>query len=111
MLFVGFLAIAVMLWPIAWSLLSIYLLWSRQWKRLGWLILLIPVWLIAPVVCLDAIGPSLPFPDAPDQRASGFGSLLVSTVAAVVVWWLLLLALRGAVNTSRKAAEVSHNGS
>ena len=110
-LLVGFLAIAVVLWPIGWVLLSVYFLWSRQWKRFGRLVLLIPVWLVAPVVCLAAIGPFLPSPDAPEPTGgSGVISVLLSTVDVGVAWWLLLRVLREAANVSRKVGEVHQNG-
>lgn len=91
-----FIAVLVAMWPVAWLLASVYLVFSGQWLRIAKLCVLIPLWAIAPLMGLIEIAPFIPAPDTPepDGTAMSLLRLLVATVTSTAAWYLLVAWLR-----------------
>jgi hypothetical protein len=93
----GFVAALVVVWPAAWLLASVYLVFSGQWLRIAKVCLLIPLWAIAPLMALIELGPYIPAPDAPEPDGSAMSllRLIVAAVTSFCAWWLLVAWIRG----------------
>lgn len=89
---VGFVALLVVAWPIAWLLAGLHSAFTGQWLRIGKLCLLIPLWAVAPILALVELGPFIAAPDAPEPagNAARVVRLLVATAAGASAWRLLV---------------------
>ena len=89
-------AASVALWPVACLFAVVHHLFTKQWRRVGALALLIPLWAISPLVILVGLGPYIPAPDAqePSSGAHSALSLGIGAFCAVGAWWLLLRTFR-----------------
>jgi hypothetical protein len=91
-------AVFVGLWPVACLLALIHHSFTRQWRRVGRVALLLPLWTIAASVGLTQMAPFLAAPGAapastsPFAAAAGIGFALCCAAAA---WWLLLRSFGG----------------
>lgn len=89
---VGFVALLVIAWPIAWLLAGLHAAFTGQWPRIGKLFLLLPLWAVAPMLALVELGPFIAAPDAPEpsEDAMHLVRLLVASTAGASAWWLLV---------------------
>jgi len=92
-------------WPLAWLLVLIRHSLSRQWRRVGRVAWLLPIWTVAASVGAIQLGPLLAARDAaqPSPRVwVAATSLLVAMCIATVAWMLLVRSFgsRSSRNTS-----------
>jgi hypothetical protein len=89
---VGFVAVLVVAWPIAWLLAGLHSAFTGQWLRIAKLCLLIPLWAVAPMLALVELGPFIAAPDAPEpvEGAIRLVRLFIATAASASAWWLLV---------------------
>jgi hypothetical protein len=89
-------AVVLALWPIAFLAALVHHTFSRQWQRAGRLSLLLPLWILAVLICVAQSSPVLPESDELPQASSlvaGIGVVLAACCAATA-WWLLIRSFR-----------------
>ena len=86
-------AVFLGLWPIAFLLAVIRHSIAKQWRRVGQIALLLPLWTIAASVGLIQIAPFLAAPDAQPRTVSPFVAVAgigFAACCAAAAWWLLV---------------------
>lgn len=90
--FVILFALFLALWPVACLIAALQLSITKQWRRLGQLGLLLPLWTIAASVGLMQVTPFLSTSGATDAVASPLlaaAGVGLSMGLGVAAWWLL----------------------
>ena len=91
-------AILLALWPVAFLLAVIHHSFTRQWRRVGKIALLLPLWTIAASVGLMQLASFSAAADAPLQSPNSFvaaAGIGFAVCCAAVAWWLLVRSFGG----------------
>ena len=86
------LAASLALWPVAFLAGVFVHVFAKQWRRLGQVAFLLPLWTIAASVCLTQLAPFVAAFDGPAQGRSPFIPVVAMGFAlccAALVWALL----------------------
>jgi hypothetical protein len=88
-LFAAFLA----LWPIAFVVVAVRHAFAKQWRRLGQVAFLLPLWTLAASVGLTQLAPLVTALGAPTQGRSPFVPVvaIVFALACAAIAWALLV--------------------